>query len=369
MNAFVLRTLLLLSLACAAFPVRAESTTPWEKQCAQAKTPRCAVIVRYSSEDPFENMFEVRVGLVSLPGSPDFIRVLLPLGMQIKYGARIVIDDLAPIQAWFNHCSDDGCVANFTGAETLSKLRSATKVRIQAINTRGAPVTTLFQTTTFKAADAKKLVPLQKGGGSRDDQINYRVFLADIAPAKTAGDTTAILSSGVWQKSCDGTNCDTRMKTKWNDGKNSIGAYYFETEKNGVKKQLIQVRFPFEFYLNKRPQLAFDNFTPIEGDYNVCMKKGGCDVTFDAGTGLLDAMRSSKQFVATAVTIQGNTWRVTFPLSGFVKAYEGPAMTPALIEQEDAKRTAAVKKLGYRLSRSNLPTTTLHVTKGPEPAL
>nr|WP_249788649.1 invasion associated locus B family protein [Bradyrhizobium sp. G127] len=364
-----MRAFLTLAFACAALPAIGEYTTPWEKQCAQAKTPRCAVIARYSSENPFESMFEVRVGLVSSPGSPDFIRVLFPLGTQTKHGARIVIEDLAPIQAWFHHCSEDGCVANFTRADTLRSLRSASKVRIQAINARGAEISPLFHTATFKSADDRKLVPLQKGGGTQDDQINYRIFLADTPPAKTAGDTTAILSSGVWQKSCDGPNCDVRMKTKWNDGKNSIGAYYFERETNGVKKQLIQVRFPFEFYLHKRPQLAFDNFAPIESNYNICLKQGGCDVIFDAGTGFLDAMKTSKEFVITAVTIQGNIWRITFPLGSFAKAYEGPAITPALIQQDDEKRTAAVKKLGYRLSRSNLPTTTLQVTKGPEPAL
>lgn len=366
------RILLFLALACAGTPALAIYTTPWEKQCAQAKTPRCVVIARYSSEDPFESMYEMRVGLVSSPGSADLIRVLLPLGTQTKFGARIVFDDRQPITAWFHHCAEDGCVANFTGAETVRALRNASKVRILAKNARGAEISALFHSATFKGADEKKLVPLQKGGGNKDDQISYRVFLADLAPAKTPAGTTAILSSGVWQKSCDPwatPRCDVRMLTKWNGGGNSIGAYYFETDHNQTKKQLIQVRFPFDFYLHKRPQLAFDGFAPVEGEFNVCRREGGCEVIFDPGTNVLEAMKSSKEFVITATTINGNIWRATFPLRSFANAYEGPAMTPEQIKADGEKRGAAVKKLGHRLSRSNLPTTTLQVIKGPEPQL
>lgn len=349
-------------------PTSAAPNPSWEKQCAKTKSSRCAVIAKFSPSTVFDKV-DARIALISNAGpNPEYVRVLLPLGAQLKHGTRLLINDEKPILAQFHHCRADGCVANFLDKEIPTKFRSAKSLGIQFIDVNGRPVTISFPMADFKAADELKLVSLKSGGGSADDQINYRAFLAGAKPSSTTHDFTVDLATGVWRRFCRGNVCFIGIDGRLGNGQTMIAAVVIDSDAAGAKKRTLRITLPLEIYLGTKPQLSLSDYTPIVSDYAVCLSNG-CMIDFDVGDQLIDAMKLSKDFTVTVTATTGDVWKGGFALSGFGKALDGPGDTDEAGKLEGEKHAEKIKKSGRRLERWRGPKTTFRVTKGYAPEL
>jgi invasion protein IalB len=75
-------------------------------------------------------------------GTPSILRVTFPLGMQIQYGTRMIVEGLAPLRSPFVVCTDAGCTSDYEITPALlDGMRSRQALIVQAIDRSGKPLT------------------------------------------------------------------------------------------------------------------------------------------------------------------------------------------------------------------------------------
>jgi invasion protein IalB len=81
------------------------------------------------------------------------LRVTLPLSMNLKSGARVIVDSGEPLTASYVTCFDTGCMADYEANDDLiDKLKKGQRLIIQAINGAGKPITFIMPLEDFAAA-------------------------------------------------------------------------------------------------------------------------------------------------------------------------------------------------------------------------
>jgi hypothetical protein len=65
-------------------------------------------------------------------------RVTFPLGMQVRYGIRLIVDGTAPLQRPFAGCTDAGCVADYEATPELTqRMKARRDLILQAVSASG----------------------------------------------------------------------------------------------------------------------------------------------------------------------------------------------------------------------------------------
>ena len=65
------------------------------------------------------------------------LRVMLPLGMDLRQGASIIIDDRERLSSSYVACENQGCVADFDASNLLNMLKHGHTLGIQGTNGQG----------------------------------------------------------------------------------------------------------------------------------------------------------------------------------------------------------------------------------------
>jgi invasion protein IalB len=102
--------------------------------------------------------------LIEPEGQPrKLLRITLPLGMALKPGTRIIVDDGQPINAPYVICLSNGCVADYEASdELIGKMKRGSNLNVQGINGTGQPVTLPVPLAEFaKAHDGPSTDPAQ----------------------------------------------------------------------------------------------------------------------------------------------------------------------------------------------------------------
>jgi invasion protein IalB len=77
--------------------------------------------------------------VVERAGEKPLIRVVLPLGMLVVHGTRLIVDNNKPMQAPYINCQATGCVSEYELTSDLRDLmKRGTNLIVQAINSSGA---------------------------------------------------------------------------------------------------------------------------------------------------------------------------------------------------------------------------------------
>jgi invasion protein IalB len=127
-------------------PVQGEASSysPWEKFCGKGQDPNARAVCytgkqgRNAAGRPV-----VATALIepTLEGRTVF-RVTLPSPLQLREGARLIIDSDPPISGAFFTCFANGCMADFAATlELMTKLKSGQLLQFQATNLAGHTVT------------------------------------------------------------------------------------------------------------------------------------------------------------------------------------------------------------------------------------
>jgi invasion protein IalB len=117
---------------------------PWTKFCLKGQEANAKQVCFTGKDGRIESGQPVVAAVVIEPdGDPKkILRVTLPLGMQIKHGTRIVIDNDPPQQAPYVICFANGCMADYDATPALiASMRKSQNLVVQAINANGAPLT------------------------------------------------------------------------------------------------------------------------------------------------------------------------------------------------------------------------------------
>ena len=102
----------------------------------------------------------------------------------------------------------------------------------------------------------------------------------------------------------------------------------------GEQKQQLIIRLPtaYALVIPAGVQAKIDEDKPIDLQYMICFP-AGCQAQTDLTPEVLEAMRKGKQMVVAAVNFQQKTMGFPVPLSGFNKAFDGPAADPVKYEE------------------------------------
>jgi invasion protein IalB len=102
----------------------------------------------------------------------------------------------------------------------------------------------------------------------------------------------------------------------------------------GEPKQQLIIRLPtaYALVIPAGVQAKIDEDKPIDLQYMICFP-AGCQAQTDLTPEVMEAMRKGKQMVVAAVNFQQKTMGFPVPLSGFNKAFDGPAADPVKYEE------------------------------------
>jgi len=116
----------------------------WTKFCLKGQDANAKQVCFTGKDGRIESGQPVIAAVVIEPEgeAKKILRVTLPLGMQLAYGTRIVIDNNPPLQSPYVICFANGCMSDYdVTPQLLNNLKKGKNLIVQAINSNGAPLT------------------------------------------------------------------------------------------------------------------------------------------------------------------------------------------------------------------------------------
>ncbi|HUU25039.1 MAG TPA: invasion associated locus B family protein [Methyloceanibacter sp.] len=161
------------------------------------------------------------------------------------------------------------------------------------------------------------------------------------APATAAAPAAGQVAQDAWVKLCM-SNEQTAGKQiclinheglEPNTGMVLIAAAVRKAEGDEKQQLLIRVPTAYALVIPAGVQLRIDEEKPIQLQYSICFPTS-CQVQMELTDDLYQKMRSGKQMVVAAMNIQQKTMGFPVPLTGFSKAYDGPAVDNQKYEEQ-----------------------------------
>ena len=92
--------------------------------------------------------------IIEPEGEPKkLLRVTLPLGMQLQFGTRIIVDQNQPQQSPYVICMQNGCMSDYEAtADMLANLKKGSVLYVQAFNVNAQPFTLTLPLGDFAKA-------------------------------------------------------------------------------------------------------------------------------------------------------------------------------------------------------------------------
>jgi invasion protein IalB len=129
--------------------------SPWMKFCQKGTDGKQVCLTgRDAREGPGRIVFSAALIEIDQPGEPQkLFRVTLPLGLQLAYGTRLIIDRNAPATAAFVTCLSSGCFADHhANADMLRALKEGKELTLQAVQLDGSTLSYTWSLTDFAKA-------------------------------------------------------------------------------------------------------------------------------------------------------------------------------------------------------------------------
>jgi invasion protein IalB len=171
------------------------------------------------------------------------------------------------------------------------------------------------------------------------------------APAAAALPALGQVSQDAWVKLCMN-NQQTGGKSiclvnheglEPNTGMVLIAAAVRKAEGEDKLQLLIRVPTAYALVMPAGVQIRIDEEKPIQLQYSICFPTS-CQVQMELTDELFKKMRAGKQMVVAAMNIQQKTMGFPVPLTGFGKAYDGPAVDNKKYEEQRRKLMEMFRK-------------------------
>lgn len=103
-------------------------------------------------------------------------------------------------------------------------------------------------------------------------------------------------------------------------------------EPEGGNTKLLRVTLPLGVALVPGARIVIDEKEAMTAPYVACLPKNGCMADYKADADLIEKLKKGRSLVIQAFD-KGKPISFTLPLTGFAKAYEGPAGDPTGIQE------------------------------------
>ncbi|MGN6284675.1 MAG: invasion associated locus B family protein [Afipia sp.] len=128
---------------------------PWTKFCLKGQDAKAKQVCFTGKDGRIESGQTVIAAVIIEPEgeTKKVLRVTLPLGMQLGYGTRIIVDQNPPHQSPYVICFANGCMSDYeVTADMLTQMKKGQNLVVQAINSNGAPLTLPLPLAEFAKA-------------------------------------------------------------------------------------------------------------------------------------------------------------------------------------------------------------------------
>jgi invasion protein IalB len=130
--------------------------TSWKKFCDNSQRTGFKRIcsTRAEARDRVDDSLLATIDVIEPAGdAKGILRVTFPLGIQLKYGTRLIVDGSDPQQGPFVMCIAAGCVSDYEVTPGLiDRMRAAQQLLVQAVDGFGKPVNAALSLDHFWAA-------------------------------------------------------------------------------------------------------------------------------------------------------------------------------------------------------------------------
>jgi invasion protein IalB len=103
-------------------------------------------------------------------------------------------------------------------------------------------------------------------------------------------------------------------------------------EPEGSDTKLLRVTLPLGVALVPGARIVIDEKEAMTAPFVVCLPKNGCMADYKADAGLLEKLKNGQSLAIQAFD-KGKPISFTLPLTGFAKAYDGPAESPTILNE------------------------------------
>jgi invasion protein IalB len=128
---------------------------PWTKFCLKGQDANAKQVCFTGKDGRIESGQPVIAAVIIEPEgeTKKILRVTLPLGMQLVHGTRVIVDSNPPAQSPYVICFQNGCMSDYeVTPELLANLKKGQNLVVQAINSKGAPLTLPLPLADFAKA-------------------------------------------------------------------------------------------------------------------------------------------------------------------------------------------------------------------------
>ena len=124
--------------------------------------------------------------------------------------------------------------------------------------------------------------------------------------------------------------CFTASDSHLTSGQKLVIALLIEPE--GGDTKLLRVTLPLGVALVPGARIVIDEKEAMTAPFVVCHPKNGCMADYKADTDLIERLKNGRSLAIQAFE-KGKPISFTLPLTGFAKAYDGPASDPTALNQ------------------------------------
>jgi invasion protein IalB len=346
-----------ITLAAAAEEAKQPNLTfsRWTKVCFTSE--RTCTTSKDGRVDP--GTMAVAAALIEPQGGKRLLRITLPLGMSIKPGTRVIIDQGQPVLAPYVNCFADGCKADYEASnELISKMRSGKGLVVQGINGSGQPVSLVVPLADFASA---------YGGAPTVEQNDRNKPQA--APVLTERDQ---LIFSPWTKFClKGTEanaknvCFTGKDGRIESGVPVVAAVLIEPESE--PKKVLRVTLPLGVSIENGSRVIVDQGQALSAGYIVCFSNG-CLADYEASGEMIGKMKRGQNLAIQGSSVDGHPIRIVVPLADFAKTYDGPPTDPKVFEAQQKRLQEELQRRAEESRRKAAERPVLAATPATPPA-
>lgn len=128
--------------------------SPWMKLCNKGPQTNNKKVCTVVKDGRLENGRPiVAVQLIEPEGLSKLLRVIVPLGTQLRHGTRVIIDQSAPITEPYSMCIPVGCMSDYPVTdEMIKQMKKGKQITVQAINFNNQPISLPLPLADFAKA-------------------------------------------------------------------------------------------------------------------------------------------------------------------------------------------------------------------------
>jgi invasion protein IalB len=231
-------------------------------------------------------------------------------------------------------------------AELIGRLKNGQALVVQAIDSRGQPISLSLPLADFAKANSGPPSTNAKLFRELKEQLPQRGTQAPgELPLKQKNGQQLVYSP--WTRFCkteDGHAeqvCFTGKDGRIGLGPVMIAAVLIEPE-SGAKKTL-RVTLPLGMQMPQGTRATVDDGQPMTAPYVICFTNG-CLADYEASDELIGRLKTGKGLTVQGINSQGQPVSLILPLADFAKAHDNRPTDPTVLEERQRELQEQLKK-------------------------